>query len=265
MGAIPMCLFLRRTVLAALQGAAAALIVVFVAWPASAQQRAYSANQIRAGFHLYVSQCQLCHAATGDGIAGINLANQQFHTVASDDDMRRVITNGNPQGMPPFVLTQQELDELVAFVRSGLDQGGISFRLGDAARGAAVYRKAGCVECHRIAGVGAWKAPDLTDIGLLRRPSQILTSLRDPDRAMMPINRPITILTNDGHTIKGRRFDEDTFSVQLIDSRDQILSIPKSDIRRYDIGQTSDMPSYRGKLSDDEVADLLAYLVSLRG
>jgi putative heme-binding domain-containing protein len=154
---------------------------------------------------------------------------------------------------------------LVAFVRSGLDQSGISFRLRDAARGEAVYQKAGCVDCHRIAGVGARTAPDLTDIGLRRRPSQILRSLRDPNSGMMPINRPITIDTNDGRTIKGRRFDEDTFSVRLIDNRDQLLSIPKSEIRRYDIGQTSDMPSFRGKLTDDEFADLMAYLVSLKG
>jgi putative heme-binding domain-containing protein len=256
---------LRRSMLGALLGVAAMLGAVFAAWPASAQQRAYTADQIQAGFHLYTGQCQLCHGANGDGIAAINLANQQFHTVASDDDIRRVITTGNPLGMPPFVLKPEELDNLVAFVRSGLDQSGISFRLGDAARGAAVYQKAGCADCHRIAGVGARTAPDLTEIGLLRRPSQILRSLRDPDRGMMPINRPITIVTQDGRTIEGRRFDEDTFSVQLIDDRDQLLSIPKSDIRRYDIGQTSNMPSYRGKLTDDDIADLLAYLVSLRG
>jgi putative heme-binding domain-containing protein len=256
---------LRRSMSGALPSVTVTLMVVFATWPASSQQRTYTADQIQAGHHLYTGQCQLCHGANGDGIAGINLANQQFHTVVSDDDIRRVVATGNPEGMPPFVLKAEELDDLVAFVRSGLDQSGISFQLGDAARGAAAYQKAGCGDCHRIAGVGAWTAPDLTDIGLQRRPSQILRSLRDPDGAMMPINRPITIVTNDGRTIKGRRFDEDTFSVQLIDSQDQLLSIPKSEIRRYDIGRTSEMPSYRGKLTDGEIADLLAYLVSLRG
>lgn len=256
---------LRHSVLGASLGVTATLFAVFAAWPASAQQRAYTADQVQAGYHLYAGQCQLCHGANGDGIAGINLSNQQFHTVVSDDDIRRAITTGNPLGMPPFLLKSEELDDLVAFVRSGLDQSGTSFRLGDAARGAAAYQKAGCGDCHRIAGVGARTAPDLTDIGLLRRPSQILRSLRDPDKGMMPINRPITIVTNDGRTIKGRRVDEDTFSFQLIDSQDQLLSIPKSEVRRYDISQTSDMPSYRGKLTDDDIADLLAYLVSLKG
>ena len=110
------------------------------ATPAAAQDHVYSAEQIQAGYRLYTAQCQLCHGPNGDGIAGINLARQQFHTVVSDDDIRKMVTTGNPQGMPPFTFKPDELDELVAFVRSGLDHGGISFQLGDAARGKAVVK-----------------------------------------------------------------------------------------------------------------------------
>jgi len=230
------------------------------------QDHQYGAEQIQAGYRLYTDQCQLCHGALGDGIAGINLARQQFHTVQSDDDIRRMITTGNPQGMPPFALKPEELDELVAFVRSGMDQSAVPFKLGDAARGKAVYDgKGGCAACHRIAGTGARTAPDLTDIGFLRRPGQILTALTDPDKATSPINRPVTIVTRDGRTLHGRRYDEDTFSVRLIDAQENLISILKSDIRRYDIGKVSDMPSFQDKLSGGEMADLLAYLVSLRG
>ena len=201
---------------------------LFCAAPAAAQDHQYSADQIQAGYRLYSGQCQICHAATGDGIAGINLARQQFHTVVTDDDIRKMITTGNPQGMPPFAFQPEELDELVAFVRSGLDQSGVSFRLGDAARGRAVYDKAGCATCHRVDGEGPRTAPDLSDIGFLRRPGQMMTSLTDPSKATMPINRPVTIVTKDGRTIHGRRFDEDTFTVQLIDAQENMLSIRKS-------------------------------------
>ena len=247
--------------------APAVLLLLGIGLPAAvaADDRSYTSDQIQAGYHLYTGQCQLCHGANGDGIAGVNLARQQFPIAVSDGDIRRVISTGNPAGMPPFVLKGNELDELVAFVRSGLDPEGKSFRLGEAARGKAVYAKAGCADCHRIGGVGSLIAPDLTDIGFLRRPSQIVTSLTDPDEATMPINRTVTIVMRDGRTIKGRRFDEDTFSVQLIDSQGQLMSIPKSEIGRYGIGMTSEMPSYRGKLTGDEIADLLAYLISLKG
>jgi putative heme-binding domain-containing protein len=233
---------------------------------ARAQDHGYSAEQIQAGYRLYTGQCQLCHGANGDGIAGINLSRQQFRTVSSDDDIRKMITTGNPAGMPPFALKSEELDELVAFVRSGLDQSGVTFRLGDVTRGKAIYDgKGGCAACHLVAGVGARTAPDLTDIGFIRRPGQIVTSLTDPDKATQPINRPVTIITRDGRTITGRRYGEDTFTVQLIDSQERMLSIQKSDIRQYEVGQHSPMPSFQGKLSDDELADLLAYLVSLKG
>jgi len=81
----------------------------------------------------------------------------------------------------------------------------------------------------------------------------------------MPINRAVTIVTRDGRKIQGRRFNEDTFSVQVIDQQENVRSIEKSDIRQYDVSMTSQMPSYRGRLNDSELADLLAYLVSLRG
>jgi mono/diheme cytochrome c family protein len=72
-------------------------------------------------------------------------------------------------------------------------------------------------------------------------------------------------VTRDGRTIRGRRLNEDTFTVQLTDQDGRLMSLAKSDIREYELGTTSGMPSFAGKLSDDERADVLAYLISLRG
>ena len=246
------------------------LILIFVAagaLPAMAQQdHAYSAEQIQAGYRLYAAQCQLCHATNGDGVAGISLSRQQFRTVASDEDMRKLIVAGSSRGMPGFALGEAEMDGVLAFIRSGLDQRGVTFRLGDATRGAAIFAgKGNCAACHRLRGQGARTAPDLTDIGFVRRPSQIFTSLTEPLKATMPINRPVTIVMRDGRTLKGRRYDEDTFSVRLIDSAEKMHAIQKSAIRRYDVRRDTDMPSFRGTLSEAELGDLLSYLLSLKG
>src|SRR5580704_2052789 len=120
----------------------AAVVFFVITAPVFAQEHEYSADQIQAGYRLYTGQCQICHGNNGDNIAGVNLSRQQFKTVRSDDDIRRMIATGNPAGMPPFVLKPEELDDLVAFVRSGLDQGSATFRLGDAEHGKAVYDKA---------------------------------------------------------------------------------------------------------------------------
>jgi mono/diheme cytochrome c family protein len=166
-----------------------------LAGPVAAQNHQYSAEQIQAGYRLYSGRCEVCHGRNGDSIATVNLARQQFPRAVSDDDIARAIKSGNPKGMPPFTLEAGELDGLVAFIRSGLDDGGVTFRMGDAARGKLVYDgQGGCVACHRIAGRGPRTAPDLSDIGYIRLPGQILTTLTDPDKGTMPINRPVTVV-----------------------------------------------------------------------
>ena len=243
-----------------------AFLALVATLPAAAQDHAYSTEQIQAGYRLYASQCQLCHAVNGDGVAGISLSRQQFRSIANDEDMRRLIAAGTQRGMPAFTLSEAEMDGVVAFLRSRPDQRGVTFRLGDAARGAALFAgKGNCASCHRVRGMGARTAPDLTDIGTLRRPGQIFTSLTEPARQTMPINRPVTLVLRDGRTLKGRRYDEDTFSVRLIDSTEKMHSIQKSAIRSYDVRKDTDMPSFRGTLSEAELGDLLSYLLSLKG
>jgi putative heme-binding domain-containing protein len=246
----------------------AILILAVLAPPAAAQEdHAYTAEQIQSGYRLYAGQCQLCHGLNGDGVGGTSFARQQFRFVASDADIRRMIANGSTGGgMPPFALKDGELDAVIAFIRSGMDRSGVTFRLGDTARGKALYDgKGGCASCHRVAGKGAVLGPDLTDIGFIRRPGQIFTSLTDPIRATMPINRPVVIVLKNGRILKGRRYDEDTFSVRLIDAGENLHAVAKADIRSYQVRQDTDMPSFRGRMTDGELGDLLAYLISLKG
>ncbi|MCC6991556.1 MAG: hypothetical protein IT181_21325, partial [Acidobacteria bacterium] len=90
-------------------------------------------------------------------------------------------------------------------------------------------------------------------------------SMLDPTRAMLPINRPVTIVTSAGKTVRGRRTNEDTFSVQLVGDAGELVTVVKAEIKSMDAGKTSPMPSVANVLSTDEVADLVAYLLNLRG
>lgn len=234
---------------------------------AQAANQQYGTASIQAGYKLYAAQCALCHANNGDGVAGVSLPRQQFRRASTDGDIKATITNGVPAaGMPPFQFQPAELDAVVAYIRSGFDLTGAPFTVGDATRGKAVYDgKGGCAACHRVQGNGSRVAPDLTDIGIARKPSGIQRSILEPTEGMMPINRPARIVTRDGRTILGRRLNEDTVSVQLIDRGERLISLLKADIREFELGTTSEMPSFAGRLSDGEVADVLAYLLSLRG
>ena len=65
--------------------------------------------------------------------------------------------------------------------------------------------------------------------------------------------------------INGRRLNEDTYTVQLFDDQEKLLSLTKADLREYTILTVSPMPSYKDRLTQDELADVVAYLLSLKG
>ena len=52
---------------------------------------------------------------------------------------------------------------------------------------------------------------------------------------------------------------------ELDDDRERLHSLLKSDLREYTVSTASPMPSFKGKLSDEEIADVIAYLLSLKG
>ena len=83
---------------------------------------------------------------------------------------------------------------------------------------------------------------------------------------MMPINRPVRAVTRTARSINGRRLNEDTYTVQLIDDQEKLVSLVKTRSRASTRSLTaSPMPSYRDTLTSDEIADVVAYLLSLKG
>ena len=247
----------------------AALLLLALAAPAFAQteDHPYTTDAILAGARVYSQSCQFCHGSNGDGIGGVNLARQTFKRAVSDDDIRATIHNGVPAaGMPAFPqITTDEQYALVAYIRSGFDRTGTPLTLGDKLRGKAVYDAQGCATCHFPRGDGPFNAPSLISIGNQRIPANMKLVIQDPTKALFPINRQVKIATRDGHLYTGRRLNEDSTSVQLIDQDHELVTVMKSDIASFQKSTTSAMPSYAGKISDADLADLLAYLVSQKG
>jgi putative heme-binding domain-containing protein len=224
----------------------------------------YSQEDISAGNRVYSAQCNQCHGRDGDQISGIDLRRGFFRRAATDEDLARVITSGSSGGMPPFRLQPQELTGVVAFIRAHFDTSS-AVRVGDAGRGRAIFDGKGmCATCHRVNGRGPRVAPDLSDIGVARAPAALERSIRDPSSAMWPINRPVTIVLKDRTIIHGRRLNEDTYTVQVLDDKERLLSIAKRVVEVLDVATRSTMPAYADRLSADEIADTVAYLLTLR-
>ena len=107
--------------------------------------------------------------------------------------------------------------------------------------------------------------PELTEIGRLRSPAALQRSLVDPTGNMQPINRPVRAVKQDGTVITGRRLNEDLFTVQLVTNEGKLVSLVKPELREWTVSTTSTMPSYRDSLSSSELANLVGYLMSLKG
>lgn len=227
----------------------------------------YSQADIEAGSRLFSSQCQACHGPTGDQVTGIDLRRGQFRRSTSDEDLAKVITTGVAgTAMPPFSLQPGEVSAVIAYIRAGFDPAGTAVKVGNAARGRQLFEGKGtCNSCHRVNGVGPRVAPDLSDIGAGRTPSALQRAMLEPSAVMMPINRPIRVVMKDGRTLTGRRFNEDTFTVQLIDQQERLLSLEKKDIKALEVQTTSPMPSFSGTLTAEEMSDVIAYLITLKG
>jgi putative heme-binding domain-containing protein len=226
----------------------------------------YPEADIKYGATVYTARCVTCHGAQGDAIANVDLRAGRFKTAVIDRDLERVIRSGTPAGMPAFVLDNAEMTGVIAYIRNMNAVDAATVAAGDAARGRDVYQgKGGCAACHRVGPTGSHVAPNLSEVGATRSPAQIERSLLDPSSQMMPINRPVRIVTKDGTVIQGRRLNEDTYGVQIMDDHERLHSLVKADLREYTIGTTSSMPSFKGKLSSAEIADVVTYLLSLKG
>ena len=226
----------------------------------------YADADIAYGAKVYAARCVTCHGTQGDAIGGVDLRSGRFRSAVIDRDLERFIRAGSPAGMPAFILDSAEMAGIIAYLRNMNAVDAATVATGDATSGRAVYDgKGGCASCHRVGQTGSHVAPNLSDIGAVRSPASLERSLLDPSSQMMPINRPVRVVTKDGTVINGRRLNEDTYGLQIMDERERLHSLVKADLREYTISKTSPMPPFKDKLSKGEIADLVAYLLSLKG
>jgi putative heme-binding domain-containing protein len=227
----------------------------------------YPPMDVQNGALLYGANCAQCHGVGGDGIPGIELRTGTFKRAPTDQDLARLLTTGIPgTAMPATQLSPGEANALVAYLRTMRDFNSPKVTVGAPAAGRVLFEgKGGCASCHRVDGHGSRVAPDLSDVGATRGADFLWRKLQDPTATMRPLDRPVRIQLKSGKVIDGRRLNEDTYSLQVIDSQERLLSIMKSDVKEFTISRTSPMPSYTQKLAPQELADLVSYLVALKG
>jgi cytochrome c oxidase cbb3-type subunit 3 len=244
-----------------------AVALLAVAAPTRAQGGPYAPADIQYGARTYAAQCTVCHGVTGDAVNGVDLRSGRFRRASSDFELMALITTGIPgTAMPAFKFNTAELSGIIAYLRNMRDFNAERVAVGDAGRGQALFDGKGrCATCHRVNGEGPRLAPDLSDIGATRTADTLQRTLIDPNGVPQFANRTVRAVTRDGKVVTGRRLNEDTYSVQLIDSQERLVSLLKADLVQYTVSKTASMPAYKDTLSRIEIADLVAYLLSLKG
>jgi putative heme-binding domain-containing protein len=234
-------------------------------------QHVYTDEEIAEGGRLYQANCERCHGAQGNTIQGIDLGRGQYRKPLDDNALTRVIRQGLPNTtMAPTNITDAQAGTVVAFIKSlaaanNRPRPANALPTGNVLRGQAVFEiKGACVSCHRVGTTGSRTGPDLTDVGSRMRQAEIELALLLPAAEVRPANRTIRVTPKSGAAVTGRLLNHDTLSLMMFDDKEQLRSFAKADLRDWSF-VNSPMPSYRDRLTPQELADVVSYLLSLKG
>lgn len=243
---------------------AAAIAAVLGSGAPLSAQHSYTRSELENGARLYLGSCATCHGARGDMVRGVALMSGRFQRASTDEELVKIIISGIPgTAMPPNNYSDLEAGMIVAYLRGTAAGDSVTVTAGDSTRGKALFDGKGkCATCHTDT---SRTAPPLSDIGMLRRPLEIERSILDPSADLNPNFRFVRAVTKTGTVITGRLLNQSTFSVQILDSAEKLRAFDRSSLREFTVVKTSPMPSARGVLDTQEVADIVTYLTTLRG
>lgn len=234
------------------------------------------------GRTLYNQSCQVCHGPGGQGSdRGPALASITLTHGDTEADLIRTIRGGIAgTAMPPFAgFTDAEIGRLAGFIlglRAGTALATMSaVSGGDVAAGESLFfGRAGCATCHEINGRGGVVGPDLSGAARLSAPA-LRQKLMTPNAPSAPPGRggrggpqSVTVVatTRDGQQIRGVRRNEDTFSLQMIDTTGQLRLLDKTTLASVTVDPTSLHPAdYATRLAIGDIASLVAFLATQQG
>ena len=263
---------------------ASAFLFSFAALSYGQNPLANDPKAAKAGEYEFRINCALCHGlgARGGGRGPDLTRGQKVHT-HSDAEMFQVISNGIPGTAMPangtngqgVGMTDEEIWQIIAYIRS-VEVKAPAKPMGNAARGKELfYGDANCSLCHMVQGKGGRFGPELTEVGSSRTVASIIDSVRNPSRRLawglteatkeFPQEyETITVVTADGKEIRGVALNEDNFSVQMMDTTEQIHLLEKDKLRSFKKSRESMMPVFSPDvLSDKDLDDIVAYLISV--
>ena len=265
------------------------LIFGFAALRAPAQEKnpyADDAKMAKLGEFQFRLNCAFCHGlgARGGG-RGPDLTRGQKRHGNSDAEMFHNIHDGIPGTAMPAAtnggigvgMSDEEIWQVVTYLRS-VQVKAPAQPAGNPGHGKDLFNgPLGCSTCHMIDGKGGRLGPDLSTVAASRSTEYLVESVRKPSRrlaqgvfeAMKEFPQEyesVLVVTADGGKLSGIVLNQDQFTLQMLDSREQLHLFEKDKLRSFETRRESAMPVYDQKaLSDKDLQDLLAYLFEVGG
>jgi len=235
---------------------------------------------IQRGRKLFDANCSGCHGAGGHGGSrGPSLVSGRFRHGSSDAALFRTITKGISDDMPPFRLRNEEVLDLISFLRAikGETQPEDPLKIEEGKN--IFFGRGNCFRCHMFNGQGGRLGPNLSNTDSPMTTDYLTQSIRDPS-ARLPVDRSsaveigaarlkryakVTLIDRNGKRITGVRLNEDSFSVQLMDEQEVIHLALKRELKEVVYHHESMMPAYDEKmLTNADLESLITFLGSLR-
>ena len=236
---------------------AAMLRLLKTGWNADLQERYFQwfvqAGTYRGGasFATFVANIR------AEAIAGLN-----------DEDKARLkpILEAKPENDTPTFTAEPRkfvkewtMQELVPLVQTGLKNR-------DFDRGRRLFGAAACFACHRFDNQGGAVGPDLTQLSGRFSARDILESVVEPSKQISDQYGAVQIVTLDGKVVTGRIINlaGDSYRIQtnMLDPG-ALVGVDRKQIDVMMPSKTSMMPKgLLNTLAEDEVKDLMAYLLS---
>lgn len=226
-----------------------------------------STEDVGHGARLFAVNCSRCHGPRGTGGRGADLARPQLMRATDDRAVFEIVHDGIPGTEMPSnrTMTDHETWQVIAYIRT-LGRWAGEKVAGNAARGASLFRDQGCLGCHAIGTEGGRLGPPLAAIGERRGAAYLRAALLDPAANLPDEFLMADVTTARGEHVTGIILNEDTYSIQLRDLSGNLYSFWKRELRALEEhADRTPMPSFRGRLSDRDLDDLVAYLAALRG
>jgi PQQ-dependent dehydrogenase (methanol/ethanol family) len=236
-----------------------AMMLLFASAHFLAAQNAAPAD-VAAGRDLFQRYCTACHGANATGGRGPDLTSGRWRWGGSDSEIVKNILNGIPNTeMPAFPLQAREAEQVMAYLRFLGSRVPEEALTGDPAAGRELFfGSAGCSRCHIFAGRGGRLGPDLSLPMGGRRSVNLRQAILNPDESLRPNYETVEVRLANGDLLRGVAKNEDSFSIQIMDEKEQLHMLLKKDLRQIDRPHKSLMPAPH--LTAAELDNLLAFL-----